>query len=128
MKEKLYELIQKQQETLFAMADQIHDDPEYDGEEYHASAMLEDYLEQHGFQVERGLENWPTAFRATWGQGDGGPRIGLLCEYDALRGLGHGCGHHMQGPCICATAIARKEEGFENPFQLVVYGTPAEET
>ena len=63
MKEKLYELIQKQQETLFAMADQIHDDPEYDGEEYHASAMLEDYLEQHGFQVERGLENWPTAFR-----------------------------------------------------------------
>ena len=67
MKEKLYELIQKQQETLFAMADQIHDDPEYDGEEYHASAMLEDYLEQHGFQVERGLENWPTAFRATWG-------------------------------------------------------------
>ena len=50
MKEKLYELIQKQQETLFAMADQIHDDPEYDGEEYHASAMLEDYLEQHGFR------------------------------------------------------------------------------
>ncbi|MCF2676205.1 M20 family metallopeptidase [Pseudoflavonifractor phocaeensis] len=128
MKEKLYELIQKQQETLFAMADQIHDDSEYDGEEYHASAMLEDYLEQHGFQVERGLENWPTAFRATWGQGDGGPRIGLLCEYDALRGLGHGCGHHMQGPCICATAIALKEAGFENPFQLVVYGTPAEET
>mgnify|MGYP000330173460 CR=1 FL=1 len=40
MKEKLYELIQKQQETLFAMADQIHADPEYDGEEYHASAIL----------------------------------------------------------------------------------------
>ena len=98
MKEKLYELIQKQQETLFAMADQIHDDPEYDGEEYHASAMLEDYLEQHGFQVERGLENWPTAFRATWGQGDGGPRIGLLCEYDALRGLGHGCGLDCHEP------------------------------
>lgn len=34
----------------------------------------------------------------------------------------------MQGPCICATAIALKEAGFENPFQLVVYGTPAEET
>lgn len=59
MKEKLYELIQKQQETLFAMADQIHDDPEYDGEEYHASAMLEDYLEQHGFQVERAWKTGP---------------------------------------------------------------------
>lgn len=65
MKEKLYDLIQTQQDTLFAMADQIHDDPEYDGEEYHAAALLEDYLERHGFQVERGLEDWPTAFRAT---------------------------------------------------------------
>ena len=128
MKENLYQLIEEQREKLWAMADQIHDDPEYDGEEYHAAALLEDYLEQNGFSVERGLGQWPTAFRATWSQGEGGPRIGLLCEYDALRGLGHGCGHHMQGPCICGTAVALKNAGFTQPFSLVVYGTPAEET
>lgn len=128
MKENLYERIEEQREKLWAMADQIHDDPEYDGEEYHAAALLEDYLEQNGFAVERGLGQWPTAFRATWSQGEGGPRIGLLCEYDALRGLGHGCGHHMQGPCICGTAVALKNAGFTQPFSLVVYGTPAEET
>ena len=128
MKENLYQLIEEQREKLWAMADQIHDDPEYDGEEYHAAALLEDYLEQNGFAVERGLGQWPTAFRATWSQGEGGPRIGLLCEYDALRGLGHGCGHHMQGPCICGTAVALKNAGFTQPFSLVVYGTPAEET
>ena len=128
MKENLYQLIEEQREKLWAMADQIHDDPEYDGEEYHAAALLEDYLEQNGFAVERGLGQWPTAFRATWSQGEGGPRIGLLCEYDALRGLGHGCGHHMQGPCICGTAVALKNTGFTQPFSLVVYGTPAEET
>ncbi len=50
MKEKLYELIQKQQETLFAMADQIHDDPGMTGGEYHASAMLEDYLGSTDFR------------------------------------------------------------------------------
>ena len=127
-KEHLYELIRQQQERLFAMADQIHDNPEYDGEEYMASALLEDYLEEHGFAVERGLGQWETAFRAVYRHGEGGPRIGLLCEYDALRGLGHGCGHHMQGPCICGTAVALKNAGFEEAFEIVVYGTPAEET
>ena len=128
MKEKLYQLIQDQSQQLLDMADRIFDNPEYDGEEVFASGLLEDYLEDNGFQVERGLTGWPTAFRAVWKQGEGGPRIGLLCEYDALRQLGHGCGHHMQGPCICGTAVALKNAGFEKPFELVVYGTPAEET
>ena len=108
MKEKLYGLVLDQSQKLLEMADAIFDRPEYDGEEYFAAGLLEDYLEENGFQVERGLTDWPTAFRATWKQGEGGPRIGLLCEYDALRQLGHGCGHHMQGPCICGTAVALK--------------------
>lgn len=128
MKERLYDLIDAQRERLFDIADYIHDHPEYDGEEVEASALLEDYLEEHGFAVERGLKGWPTAFRAVYSQGEGGPRIGLLCEYDALRGLGHGCGHHLQGPCICAAAVALKKAGFAQPFSVVVYGTPAEET
>ena len=128
MKKKLYQLIEEQREKLIAMADEIHDNPEYDGEEYEAAAMRSGYLEENGFALERGLSKWPTAFRAVWRQGEGGPRIGLLCEYDALKGLGHGCGHHMQGPCICAVAIALKNAGFDQPFSIVVYGTPAEET
>lgn len=128
MKEKLYGLVEAQADRLLSMADQIFDNPEYDGEEFFASGLLEDYLEENGFAVERGLKDWPTAFRATWKQGEGGPRIGLLCEYDALRNLGHGCGHHMQGPCICGTAVALKNAGIDKPFELVVYGTPAEES
>ena len=128
MKEKLYGLLEAQADRLLSMADQIFDNPEYDGEEFFASGLLEDYLEENGFAVERGLKDWPTAFRATWKQGEGGPRIGLLCEYDALRNLGHGCGHHMQGPCICGTAVALKNAGIDKPFELVVYGTPAEES
>ena len=128
MKEKLYTLVEAQSEKLFSMADRIFDNPEYDGEEVFASGLLEDYLEENGFQVQRGLKDWPTAFRATWKQGEGGPRIGLLCEYDALHQLGHGCGHHMQGPCICGTEVALKNAGVDKPFELVVYGTPAEES
>ena len=128
MKNKLYQLIEEQRQKMIVMADEIHDNPEYDGEEYEAAAMLSGYLEENGFALERGLVQWPTAFRAVWRQGEGGPRIGLLCEYDALKGLGHGCGHHLQGPCICAAAIALKNAGFDQPFSIVVYGTPAEET
>lgn len=128
MKEKLYTLVEAQSEKLLSMADRIFDNPEYDGEEVFASGLLEDYLEENGFQVQRGLKDWPTAFRATWKQGEGGPRIGLLCEYDALHQLGHGCGHHMQGPCICGTAVALKNAGIDRPFEIVVYGTPAEES
>ena len=128
MTEKLYTLVENQSEKLLSMADRIFDNPEYDGEEVFASGLLEDYLEENGFQVQRGLKDWPTAFRATWKQGEGGPRIGLLCEYDALHQLGHGCGHHMQGPCICGTAVALKNAGIDRPFEIVVYGTPAEES
>lgn len=34
----------------------------------------------------------------------------------------------MQGPCICSVAVALKKANLNNPFKLVVYGTPAEET
>ncbi len=54
MKEKLYQLIQEQSEQLLDIADRIFDNPEYDGEEYFASGLLEDYLEKNGFQVEGG--------------------------------------------------------------------------
>ena len=128
MKDTLYRLIEAEKERLCALSDQIFDRPEYDGEEFFAAGLLTAYLEENGFAVQRGLDPWPTAFRAVYKQGEGGPRIGLLCEYDALRQMGHGCGHQMQGPCICGTAVALKKAGFTQPFELIVYGTPAEET
>ena len=128
LEEKLERSVEQSAAALTAMADDFFDHPEVGLQEFHAFETLTGWLEKEGFTVERGIAGMDTAFRAVWKHGEGGPNIGLLCEYDALAGLGHACGHHMQGPCICATAIALKEAGFENPFQLVVYGTPAEET
>lgn len=128
MKEALFANIDARKEKLWEMADFIHDHPEYDGAEYQASALLEDYLRQNGFAVEAGVGGFETAFRAVYQNGEGGPSIGILCEYDALVGLGHGCGHHMQGPSCLGAAIALKEICKDKSFKLVVYGTPAEET
>ena len=101
MKNRLFDILEQKRTTLVEMSDYIFDNPEYDGEEYKAAALLTGYLEENGFIVERGIAGWDTSFRAVYRKGNGGVRIGLICEYDALKGLGHGCGHHMQGPCIC---------------------------
>lgn len=128
MKEKIFQAVDRQRDILVAMADSIFDDPELGFQEFHAQKKLTDYLCDSGFTVELGTGGVETAFRAEFRNGWGGPRIGLLCEYDALEGIGHACGHHMQGPAILGAAMALKECAGEQPFSVVVYGTPAEET
>lgn len=128
MKELLFKEIDRQSEYLFKMADEIFDNPETGGREHLAASVLTAYLRENGFQVELGLADLDTAFRAVYQNGQGGPRIGILCEYDALEELGHGCGHHMQGPSCLGAAVAIKRLFAEKPYTLVVYGTPAEET
>lgn len=125
----LNEVIDDKKNELWQLSDEIFDHPEEGGKEFFASAAICDYLEKEGFAVERGIGGLETAFRAEFKHGDGGPVIGLLCEYDAVPGMGHGCGHHSQGPAILGAAVALKETASDTPpFTLVVYGTPAEET
>ena len=128
MKKELFANIDKQRTDLINMADNIFDNPEYEGQEVFAAGLITKYLKENGFQVEMGIADFPTAFKATYTKGMGGPTIGILCEYDALRGLGHGCGHHMQGPACIGAAVALKNMCVDAPYKIVVYGTPAEET
>lgn len=113
---------------LTAMADQIYDLAEPGMEEFQSSKLLADYLQNHGFTVEMGIAGLPTAFRAVYEQGEGGPSFGFLAEYDALKDIGHACGHHMQGPSVIGATLALKDICKEQSYKIVVYGTPAEET
>ena len=113
---------------LTAMADQIYDLAEPGMEEFQSSKLLAEYLQNHGFTVEMGIAGLPTAFRAVYEQGEGGPSFGFLAEYDALKNIGHACGHHMQGPSIIGAALALRDTCKEQSYKIVVYGTPAEET
>ncbi|CDI50668.1 M20 family metallopeptidase [Clostridium tetani] len=128
MKNKIHSYIDNIALELNNMADNIFDNPEDGLKEYKACDLLCNYLEEKEFKVEKGIGGFETAFRAVYEFGTGGPSIGLLCEYDALTNIGHACGHHMQGPAILGAAIALKEVVKDQPFKVVVYGTPAEET
>ncbi len=125
--EKLTSRIDGMREEISRMCDEIFTHPEIGRQEFFAQKLLCDFLISHGFAVEQGVGGIPTSFRTVWEQGSGGPSVGLLCEYDALKGFGHGCGHHMQGPAILAAAVAVKELWGDAPLKLVVYGTPDEE-
>lgn len=129
-KNELFELIEIQTEKLFSLSCQIFDHPECGGKEYFASELLQNTLVEEGFFVERGIGGLETAFRATWSNGEGGPNIGILGEYDALSGMGHACGHHLQTTAAIGAAVAVKKmfHGKDIPFTVTVYGTPAEET
>ena len=106
----------------------IHAHPELNYQEYHAAQVLADALERHGFQVERGIGGVETAFRAViqGGQGDG-PTVALLAEYDALPGIGHGCGHNLIAMSNLGAGLAVKAAMPSLPGRLTVLGTPAEE-
>jgi len=51
-----------------------------------------------------------------------------MCEYDALPGIGHGCGHDMIGTISIGAAIALSKVIGQVGGKIEVYGTPAEET
>jgi aminobenzoyl-glutamate utilization protein B len=116
--------------------------------EEHASARVHmRELESAGFTIVRaGTSGLPTAFVAEWHQGESGPKVGFLPEYDALPGLanaavprpeppgdgkrnGHGCGHNMLGAALTGAAIATRHQmqAAGVPGTLRVYGCAAEE-
>lgn len=128
MKQDLMRQVDKLAPEYYPISDYIHDHPELGYQEFEACRVLTERLQKIGFEVETGVAGIQTAFRAVYQNGVGGPSFGLLCEYDALEGLGHGCGHHMQGPALILLAEAFKESVKDMPYKLVVYGTPAEET
>jgi amidohydrolase len=125
LKLKVKDSVELQRQQLIQLSLNIHDNPELGFKEEKASAWLTSYLEENGFHVERGIADLATAFRATYGQG--GPRIALLAEYDALPKIGHGCGHNIIATSAVGAAVASKSIIDQLRGSVVVLGTPGEE-
>ncbi len=104
----------------------IHANPEIGYEENRAVGWLTALLREHGFEVEVGVANTPTAFVATRRSGPG-PTVAFLSEYDALRGLGHGCGHNLIATASAGAGIALADQLDRLAGRVQVIGTPAEE-
>ena len=126
LKRKAMEAVESQRQRLHEISRWLYENPELGSEEFKAVELLTGELEEHGFDVERGLYGMPTAFCATYGSADG-PRVAVIAEYDALPGVGHGCGHNLISASALGAGIAASKaiEGLAG--QVLVVGTPAEE-
>lgn len=113
---------------LIELSQYIYDNPELGHEEFKACAAHVKLLDKHEFKIEKGYMGMETAFKAVFDSGKSGPVIAYLSEYDALPGIGHGCGHNLLGATSTGAGIVLSKLISELGGKVVVFGTPAEET
>lgn len=126
-KQKIVETVEAAREDLLKLSKNIHENPELGFEEFKAVDFISETLEKHGFTVEKGYGGLPTSFRAdAKGNGDG-PTVAFLAEYDALNGIGHGCGHNLIATCAVGAFLGLSSLLDSLPGRICIIGTPAEE-
>jgi hypothetical protein len=111
---------------ILAVSHRIHARPELAFRERHAACLLAGTLAAAGFRVECPAYGLETAFAARAGAGSG-PHVVICCEYDALPGLGHACGHNVIAAAGLGAGLALVPVATRIGARLTVLGTPAEE-
>ncbi len=126
MKDIIKKRVNELSKEFHSYVKELHDNPEIGNEEVFGSKLLSDVLVKYGFKTKHPyvLE---TDFLGVYTSKKQGPKIGYLCEYDALPDIGHGCGHNLIGVTSILSAIALKEVIDEVGGSIHVFGTPAEE-
>ena len=127
-KARLSEEVEALAGDLYAVSEFLYKNPEIGFQEFKACEFLSQFLEKQGFQVARGVGKVKTAFLARpSGRPKTRPAVAFLAEYDALPGVGHGCGHNLIAASSlgAAVALSRLIDGL--PGSVAVAGTPAEE-
>ncbi len=113
---------------IFAISDWLMDNPEIAYQEFKGCEHLSNVLSGHGFTVEKGVGGVKTAFLARpAGSQPSRPTVAILTEYDALPGIGHGCGHNLIAAASLGAGIVLKDILEDAAGSMAVVGTPAEE-
>lgn len=140
LREHLATMIERLGPEIIALSWNLHAHPEIGFEEYHAMAAVAQLLRAHGVEPRLGVYGIDTALRAEigaprptpdQGAGDHVPTIAILAEYDALPGIGHGCGHNV----MCANSVGaflalaelQAQAPDTLPGRVILQTTPAEE-
>ena len=115
-------------EDLKELNEYIYKNPELGRKEFKACEAHKNLLKKYGFDIEENYIGIPTAYLAKYSSGKKGIKIGYLAEYDALPEIGHGCGHNILGTTSIGAGILLKEYIDEFGGEVLIFGTPAEET
>ena len=124
-KSAIIDAVDARADRLIEVSRSIHAHPELNFEERFAHDLLCDVLESAGLPVTRHAYGVETAFEAV--AGDAGPEILVLLEYDALPGIGHGCGHNVIAAAGLGAGLAVAGLATALGGRVRILGTPAEE-
>ena len=127
IREKIAAYVEKQDPVYRRIALDVHEHPEVSNYEFFACERLSNQLKEEGFRVTVDVAGHRTGFIGTYTAQKPGPVLVFLAEYDALAGLGHGCGHNLFGATSLLAAAALKQVIDETGGEVRVYGTPGEE-
>ncbi|MGO3288743.1 M20 family metallopeptidase [Brachybacterium sp.] len=120
---------------MVALMLDLAEHPEVAFEEHRSARAIADVLAAHGIDAQVGVHGLDTAIRAEirgpGAEDDDAPTFAILSEYDALPGVGHGCGHNViavmgLGAFLALAALAEADPSAV-PGRVVFLGTPAEE-
>lgn len=120
------EIINKHSEEVLELNDYLADNPEIGSEEFNSSKKIAELLRSNGLEVEFPFAGLETAFKATINKGKS-RRCAILVEYDALRGLGHACGHCASGSISLLAGLVINDIKEKIDAQVDIIGTPDEE-
>lgn len=126
LKELLLPQLEDFEKEATALSDYMAENPETGSCEYHSSAAIAELLRKYGIPVEMPFAGFDTAFKGTINP-EKKRRMALLAEYDALRGLGHACGHCASGSASVLAALAFNKVKDQLDFGIDIIGTPDEE-
>jgi amidohydrolase len=112
-------------DQLLHASHEIHAHPELNFEEHFAHDLLVDQLRAAGLEPTAHAYGVDTAFEAA--VGETGFNVAVLCEYDALPGIGHACGHNVIATAGLGAGLAAATVASQAGGTLRIMGTPAEE-
>ena len=151
LREELKAHIEALAPQIVALSQDIHAHPEVGYQEFYAADAVAKLLQAHSIEVERASFGMETSLRAQIGgeaatpstdaadavvaadadRSEKQPTIAILCEYDALPGVGHGCGHNVMCANSVGAFLALAELEKHHPGALggrvILQTTPAEE-
>lgn len=127
LKKQILAAVEAHRDGLLHLSHAVHDHPELADQEYFAAEQTREYLASCGYDLRLGVGGLDTAFMVTKEGLPGGPHIAFLAEYDALPGLGHGCGHNVILTTAVGAFLAMAELMAQLPGKVSLIGTPGEE-
>lgn len=127
LKDKISMYIDQCNLDLLELSAQIHSHPELCYQEVQAVDFMKAMLNKYGYDVQESYGDIPTSFRADSKNKKSGPTVAIMAEYDALKDIGHGCGHNIIATCAVGAFLGLSSVIEELEGNVCIIGTPAEE-